>query len=366
MIPGMSNGLRRAIAWLVLIALACFLVAILRAQAVPGALLLGPMAAAIVIAIAGLPARLPRFFIVVAQAVLGCLIAAAINDELTKVVAVHWETLAVFSAMTIVVTAVLGSAITRAGWLPGTTAIWGLSPSAAAAMVLLADEHGADKRIVAVMQYSRIVLVASAAIVLAKAVGHPISTGPAPAGSSVMANWLEFPPLPSFVQTLALAASGIAVAIFFRKGSLALFVPAFAGAALQAAGIIHIAVPPLLAALAFAVVGIYVGLSFTREALVHSLRAAPTIVTAVLVMIALCGLLSIIFSKLIPGTDPLTAYLALSPGGIDAAVIIATQMHVSLPLILATQFTRLLLVMASAPSLAKWLANRHQRRAESD
>jgi membrane AbrB-like protein len=180
--------------------------------------------------------------------------------------------------------------------------------------------------------------------------------------SSLASLWLTFPPLLAVVEMLALASGGIVVALLFRKGSLALFVPAFAGAALQAAGLIHIAVPPLFAALAFAIVGVYVGLSFTREALIHSLRLAPTMLMAVLAMIALCGLLSLLFASLIPGTDPLTAYLALSPGGIDAAVIIASQMHVSLPLILATQFTRLLLVMAGAPSLAKWMAKRHQRR----
>jgi uncharacterized membrane protein AbrB (regulator of aidB expression) len=60
----------------------------------------------------------------------------------------------------------------------------------------------------------------------------------------------------------------------------------------------------------------------------------------------------------------LTAYLALSPGGIDAAVIIASQASVSLPLILAAQFVRLLFVIAGAPALAKWLARRHQQRTQ--
>lgn len=362
MIFKMSDGLRRVTTWLALIVLAALLVALLRAVDMPAAFLLGPMVAAIIVAVSGARARLPRFFIIAAQAILGCLIAAAINSELIKVIAAHWEIFIGFSLATIFITAALGVCVTRGGWLPGTTAIWGLSPGAASAMVLLADEYGADKRMVAMMQYSRIVLVALAAILLAKAVGHPSLPSHVPAAGSLASHWLTFPPLLSFIEMLALAASGIAIAIYFGKASAALFIPAFAGAALQAAGVIHVTVPPLLATLAFCCVGVYVGLSFTRDVLVHSLRSLPTMLLAILAMILLCGLLSLLLGILLPGTDPLTAYLAMSPGGIDAAVIIASQASVSLPLILASQFVRLLFVIAGAPALAKWLAQRQQRR----
>jgi membrane AbrB-like protein len=172
--------------------------------------------------------------------------------------------------------------------------------------------------------------------------------------------WLTLPPARSLLQTLALAAAAVAISLYLRKAALALFIPAFAGAALQGAGLIDISAPPLLAAVAFGTVGIYVGSSFNREMLIHSLSALPKMLLAVVAMIALCGLLSVVFCRLLPGTDPLTAYLALSPGGIDAAVIIAANTPVSLPVILAAQFVRLLIVMAGAPALAKWLT--HRRR----
>ena len=40
--------------------------------------------------------------------------------------------------------------------LPGTTAVWGSSPGAATAMVLMAEAFGADARLVAFMQYLRV------------------------------------------------------------------------------------------------------------------------------------------------------------------------------------------------------------------
>ena len=355
--------IRRAAEWLALIALASLLTVALRAAEIPAAFLLGPMVAAIVIAVSGGRARLPRVFTVAAQAILGCLIAAAINAELMKVIAAHWEIFVGFSLATIFITALLGVLITRAGWLPGTTAIWGLSPGAATAMVLLADDYGADKRMVAMMQYSRIGLVAVAAILVAKTIGHDASAVTAASARDDNSHWLALPALVPLVETLALASSGVAVAIYFRKGSAALLLPAFVGAALQAGGIVTIAVPPPLATLAFCAVGVYVGLSFTREVLIHSLRALPRMLLAIIAMIVLCGLLSLLLCQLLPGTDPLTAYLAMSPGGIDAAVIIAAHTNVSLPLILAAQFVRLLFVMAGAPALAKWLAQWHQQRA---
>ncbi|MBM0106606.1 AbrB family transcriptional regulator [Steroidobacter sp. S1-65] len=354
--------MRSSVQWLSLIVLTVALVTALDAVHVPAALLLGPMLASIVFAVSGSNIRLPRGFTIGAQAILGCLIAQAIDAQLMAIIGAHWMILVGFSLATLVLAAALGWWITRAGWLPGTVAIWGLSPGAASSMVLLADDFGADRRVVALMQYSRIALVALAAILVAKSIGHPSLPPPHEMSNAATSQWLTLPPAVSLFATTALAAMGVALSIFLRKAALALFIPAFAGAALQAAGWIHLSTPPLLAALAFGAVGMYVGLSFNREMLIHSLSALPKMFVAVVTMIVLCGLLSLAFCKLLPGADPLTAYLALSPGGIDAAVIIATSTNVSLPLILASQFVRLLIVIAGAPALAKWLARRMEHR----
>src|SRR5690606_6665337 len=50
---------------------------------------------------------------------------------------------------------------------PGTTAVWGTSAGAASAMMLLAEAHGADARLVAFMQYLRVVCVATGAALVA-------------------------------------------------------------------------------------------------------------------------------------------------------------------------------------------------------
>jgi membrane AbrB-like protein len=354
--PLFADRARRIAEWLLLLVSSILLVSAMRAARLPAALMLGPMIAAIGFALCGAKARLSRTFALGAQTVLGCIIAKSFNSGLLGVLAIHWPTLVGLAAATLVMTAALGLVITRRGWLPGTTAIWGLSPGAASAMVLLADEHGADKRVVALMQYSRIILVAFAAIAVARVLGHPGGSASRLAPSGGQSLWS--PPLHDlgFLEAIALALAGALSAKLTRQSSAALFVPAFGGAALQGAGLITIELPPLVPALAFGVIGWYVGLSFTREALAHCLKIFPRMMAAIVAMMVMCGLLSLLLAILIPNTDLLTAYLSMSPGGMDTAVVIATTTNVSLPLVLAAQLVRLIIVMFAGPSMAKVLA----------
>ena len=63
----------------------------------------------------------------------------------------------------IAATGALGWLLTRWQVLPGTTAVWGSSPGAATAMMLMAAAYGADIRLVAFLEYLRVLLVAFAA-----------------------------------------------------------------------------------------------------------------------------------------------------------------------------------------------------------
>ena len=56
--------------------------------------------------------------------------------------------------------------------------------------------------------------------------------------------------------------------------------------------------------------------------------------------------------------DPLTAYLATSPGGLDSVAIIAASTNVDLSFILVLQATRFFMVLALGPPLARLIARR--------
>jgi uncharacterized membrane protein AbrB (regulator of aidB expression) len=58
------------------------------------------------------------------------------------------------------------------------------------------------------------------------------------------------------------------------------------------------------------------------------------------------------------GTDPLTAYLATSPGGADSVAIIAASSPVNAPLVMAFQTARLFAVIAIGPAMSRFIATR--------
>jgi len=118
-----------------------------------------------------------------------------------------------------------------------------------------------------------------------------------------------------------------------------------------------IELPPWLLAASYALVGWSIGLRFTRPILVHALRALPRLVASILVLIALCGGLAVIL-VLTAGVDPLTAYLATSPGGADSVAIIAGSSDVNLPFVMAMQTARFLVVLLVGPGVARFFARR--------
>jgi uncharacterized protein len=88
---------------------------------------------------------------------------------------------------------------------------------------------------------------------------------------------------------------------------------------------------------------------------VYAAKQLPRILASIFALIAMCGGLALALHKA-AGTDPLTAYLATSPGGADAVAIIAASSPVDIPFVMAMQVGRLLIVILIGPSLARMIA----------
>ena len=65
------------------------------------------------------------------------------------------------------------------------------------------------------------------------------------------------------------------------------------------------------------------------------------------------------------GIDPLTAYLATSPGGVDSIAIIGAASKVDLSFVMALQTVRLVMVLIVGPPLARFIAQRMRRDRSS-
>jgi uncharacterized protein len=192
--------------WCLLIVASAILAAILEELAVPAALLLGPMIAAIaVVTIVGkLP--FPRWPVRISQAVIGCLIAHNITGDTLATVLADWPIFAVCVVSVIASSSVIGWFLARYRVLPGTTAVWGSAPGGASTMSLMAEAYGADFRLVAVMQYMRVVMVALTASLITSFLAVPIKT-------VATINW--FPPI-----TWNTAATILIVAVGLGLGKL--------------------------------------------------------------------------------------------------------------------------------------------------
>ncbi len=218
-------------------------------------------------------------------------------------------------------------------------------------MMLMAGAYGADIRLVAFMQYLRVLLVAFAATIVARLWTH---TGSLPATTI---SW--FPPIHwiSFAETLLLIAFGTFAARLRRIPAAPLLLPIGLGIALQDAGVLAIELPPWLLVASYAIVGWSTGLGFNRAILRHAAQSLPRVLLSILVLMAVCAALAAML-VVVAGIDPLTAYLATSPGGADSAAIIAMASNVDVAFVMAMQTTRLILILLIGPSLAGFIARR--------
>ena len=335
--------------WAVLFGLSLALATLLALAGFPAAFLLGPLLAGMALALRGATVRVKRPVFLAAQALIGCLVAHAITGSILATVAADWLVMLLTVGTTILAGGLVGWGLTRFAVLPGTTAAWGSSPGAASAMVAMAEEYGADPRLVAFMQYLRVVVVVLSASLVARLIlGHSAPT-------VLQADVPLLPPWGPLLATLAVAGLGAVAGRLLRIPAGALLVPMTLGAALQATGLLEITLPPWLLATAYMALGWYVGLGFDREVTLHAVRAIPRLLLATLALIGLCGLSAWLLTRLL-GIDGLTAFLATSPGGLDSVAIIAVGSHADVPFVLAIQTLRLFLIILVGPPLARLIA----------
>ncbi|MDF2233541.1 AbrB family transcriptional regulator [Albimonas sp. CAU 1670] len=336
--------------WLAILALSALLGGGMEAAGLPAALLLGPMIAAGAMAVSGRGVPLPRAAHFSALGVVGCMVGAATPPTVLGDILAHWPVFLAGVGSVVALAGGLGWLLARAQVLPGTTAVWGAWPGAASAMVILSDAHGADMRLVAVMQYLRVGLVAASAALIARFwVGVP-EGAEAPA-----VDWV--PPLDpgGLAVTAAVVGASLLIGRIVRMPSALFLAPMAIAIALHGADLPTPALPPWLLAAAYAVAGWGIGLRFTRPILAHAARALPRLLLGIVALIALCFGLGAALAWA-TGEDLLTAVLATSPGGMDSVAIVAASSDVDMPFVMAMQTARFLAVLFLGPWLARRIA----------
>ena len=341
---------RRAIGhWLILLLLSVLFSSLLLRIHLPAALLLGPLIAGLILSLRGVKLSIPRPCYLAAQAIVGCMIARAINPSVFGVLFNNWALVLAILLTTLAISGLTGWLLVRYSALPGATGAWGSSPGGASAMVVMAQEYGADVRLVALMQYLRVLFVAGAAALVVR-----VALGGEAQEMTQQVAW--FPPISwqlPFTLLLTAAAGWWGLRLRFPSG--AMLFPMVIGALAQGEGWLQLELPEWLLALAYAAVGWSVGLKFNKQIFLLALKTLPQILASIIGLILLCALMAYGLTQILP-LDFMTAYLATSPGGLDTVAIIAAGTRADMSFIMALQTLRLFTILLTGPAIARFIS----------
>lgn len=340
------NALPQWLQWIILVGGGALAGYLLHYTGLPAALFLGPMIVAVCMGVAGSSIHVPRLLFRSGQGIVGLMVAQSVTLGVLLAMASEWHLMLIMTIVTLLLSAAVGLGMIRFGGIPASAAAWGTAPGAASAMIAMAEEDGADARLVACMQYVRVVCVVMLGawishMVVAPDVMQPSST-PDEAPLSLI----------GLAATLLVAFVGALSGRFVPSG--ALLTPVILGSALQLLGWLDITLTEPILAVAYGAIGSYIGLRFDRATVLRVAKLMPTIITANLALILLTtGLawpISWVFSR-----DFLSVFLAISPGGLDAMAIIAVETGSDASFVVALQTLRLIGVVLTGKLCAQAL-----------
>lgn len=315
----------------------------------------------LLIALTGLVRRtgavLPRIVYVAGQAIAGVLLGTYFS--LPALGRVGWALvpLVAVTLLTLLLSVGAGLFLARRTGLDEPTAALGMIAGGSAGIVAAADDLHADARLVAVLQYVRLVLVVLTAPLLVRFVLAPHGEYAAVGAKELEAVFS----LHSFVLTPLLAVGGAWLATRLRVPAGALIGPLVLTALGGGLGLWNDLQPPeTVREPAFIVIGLAVGVGFDLLIVRRALRAAPAALAAIAAIVLACGGLA----GLIAATTHVTlldAYLATTPGGINAVLVTAFAAGANTSLVFGIQGLRLFVMVLAAPVLVRWLLTRQDK-----
>jgi membrane AbrB-like protein len=296
--------------------------------------------------------RPPSLMLSAAQAVVGVVMGVLVEPDVLTELAPHWLPITGIVLATLAMTVLAGLLLARFGPLDRSTAAFGMIAGGAAGIVALSDELGADSRVVAVLQYVRVLMIIAL---------MPLAVVVVFGGSGEKGAVEEAGAMPWWLATMAVL--GIAVVGTWAGRLAHLPAPSLLGP-LTVAGALTLldvplagAVPGVLPAAAFAVIGAQVGLRFTPDTMRTIRRILPTVVVLLLALIVACGGLGVALSA-VTGLSPLDGYLATTPGGLFVVAALAAGSGANSTVVIAIQVLRMLVMLFAGPPLARLLRTR--------
>jgi membrane AbrB-like protein len=300
------------------------------------------------------PLTPPKRVLTFGQVVIGVALGAQLTSATLRAVAGDWLAITVVTVATLVISLAAGLLLSRATGLDRPTALLGLIAGGASGIVAMSDELGADARLVAFMQYLRVLIVVVTAPLIATVLFGAGGNALAPdAGGAGLAADLLFT-----------AGCGVAGILIARRAPItagSLLVPLVIAGTLSVSGITDGAhVPDRIQDLGFAAIGLQVGLRFTVATIRQAGRLLPAVVAAIAGMIVACGGLAVLV-LLVTDVSFSDAYLATTPGGLYAVLAVAVGGGGNVGFVLAVQALRLFAMILAAPPLVRVITSEGRR-----
>lgn len=364
-----ERGALPALGWTGLVCGCFWLAQYAELAQVPAPSLLVPMVVGVVLALSGaVTATPPRPAMTTAHALVGVLMGSYLDPDMLGALAGQVVPLVAVTAATVLISVVAALLLTRTGRIGRADAVLGTLPGGSAAILATADDLGADTRQVAFAQYLRVGLVALTAPLVAMVVGGEVDVDSAhgPARLAQLTQLVTGPDGVSWPLVLiAVCVLGVRAGRWLRLPSPVVLGPMLITVLATVTDTEQDFAPSgTLRELAFVLIGLEVGLRFTRTSVRHVRRLLPhlLVITGAVCLLSagVAGLLSA--TTAIPFID---AYLATTPGGINAVLAVASATHSNIAMVSAVQSLRLFLIVLVAPPLVRWLCPSPPRPATS-
>lgn len=324
----------------------------------PAAWLVGPMLVAVIFALVRPEQDLsvPLWARRASMGIVGGVLAATFRPSVLPLIAKEWAPVGLAVGGTLLLSLVIASLLARFTSLDAKTAALGTLPGAAPGMLAMSGPLGADSRVVALMQYSRVVLVVASAATVAHfgvlSGGAAGTSSDSHSGTAFEADLLVHDTWLVYGLTALSVAVGVWGGTRLRLPAGALLGPLVLGIALVELGVLRFAWPTGVQQIAFTLIGLHVGLLFDRASVRRAGRLLPFMLASTFALMAVCSGLGWVLAML-TGTDLLTSYLATTPGGIDSVAIVAVGSGADASLVVAVQVLRLFAVVLAGALLGR-------------
>jgi membrane AbrB-like protein len=316
--------------------------------------MIGPMVGVAALNLLGVRMASPPYARQIGQVILGSAVSLYFTPPVVAALAGNLPAILAATASVFIVGILGALTLSRASGVDGKSTFFASIPGGAMAMAVLADRYGAEIAPVAVAHSLRVSVVVITIPFFLTYGGFPLETA------------AYKPSLPLSLPLLALwlLAGWLLGEISERLGlqNGCLLTPIFCGAALTMAGIQLSAVPRELTELAQLLFGLVLGARYERAFFARYRLFIPfAMLNSVFILVASAAAgaaLAWIFNLPIA-----TMIIATSPGGLAEMTILAQALHISVPLVVAFHFFRVVVVNMGTQYLYQSTAWMWRRRS---